>query len=226
MEDFPVNVTDVAVVVTIVVSGVLALARGFVKELLSVGAWVGAAVATLYGFPYAQPYARDLISVQLAADAAAGIAIFIVTLILFSAITHWIANHIRQSYLSTVDRILGLVFGLVRGALVVCLAWLLVDWAIEEERQPEWLTGAHSLPLVKQGAKLLVELVPEDLREQGEEAIDATGAAARKAIGEEVDRQVGAGTSDKGGETRTPDAGAGYSKDQRQELDKLIEGNQ
>ncbi len=137
MENWPVNPTDLGVVTIILISGLLALVRGFVKEMLSVGAWVGAAIAALYAFPYVQPYARDLISIPFAADASAAISVFLVTLIILSALTHWIARHVRQSHFSRVDRLLGLVFGVVRGAVVICLLWLLVDWAVEPAKQPK-----------------------------------------------------------------------------------------
>ena len=58
MEAPPINVTDVVIALVILISGLFALFRGFVHELLAVVSWVGAGVATLYGFPYLQPPVR------------------------------------------------------------------------------------------------------------------------------------------------------------------------
>jgi membrane protein required for colicin V production len=92
MGDFPVNVTDIAVIVVLLISALLAYARGFVHEVLAVAGWVGAIFATIYGFPYARPYARSLIPVELIADLVAGLVIFVVTLVLLSFVTRGAAG--------------------------------------------------------------------------------------------------------------------------------------
>ena len=79
MDVLGVNITDV-VVVTVLISGAIALARGLVKEVLAIASWVGAAFATLYGFSYASPYARKMIETPWVADLTAGGVLFIVTL--------------------------------------------------------------------------------------------------------------------------------------------------
>ena len=73
MEVSPINLTDAAVVLVILISGLLALFRGLVHEVLAVISWIGAALATIYGFPIARPYATELIAVPLIADMAAGV---------------------------------------------------------------------------------------------------------------------------------------------------------
>ena len=119
------DILDIAVVAIVLISGVLALSRDFVREVLSVVAWVGAAIATLYLFRFAQPVARTYITVELVAEIAAGVAIFVVALIALSLISHALSRRIRESALGPLDRSLGLVFGLVRGAAVVALAYMI-----------------------------------------------------------------------------------------------------
>jgi len=72
MDNLPINATDILVFAILLISGLLAFFRGFVREVLSVGAWVGAAFATLYGFAHVRPYARDLIGIDMIADIIAG----------------------------------------------------------------------------------------------------------------------------------------------------------
>ncbi len=164
MESFPVNLADVAVALIVLLSGVFAFFRGFVHELLAVVSWVGAAVATLYGFPYAQPVSRKLISVQLLADIAAGMLIFLVVLIVLSVLTRLIANRVRGSALGPLDRSLGLVFGFLRGAVLICIAWLILLWILPREDHPKWLKEARALPLVERGSVMLATLIPERFR--------------------------------------------------------------
>ena len=78
MDSLPINLTDIIVLTVIVLSAAFAFVRGFVHEMLAIGSWAGAALATLYGFPYAQPIARQYIPSPLIADMVAGIAIIVV----------------------------------------------------------------------------------------------------------------------------------------------------
>lgn len=164
MESFPVNLADVAVALVILLSGVFAFFRGFVHELLAVVSWVGAAVATLYGFPYAQPVSRKLISVPLIADVAAGMLIFLLVLVALSVLTRLVSNRVRGSALGPLDRSLGLVFGFLRGALLICIAWLVLLWILPREDHPKWLKEARALPLVERGSVMLTTLIPERFR--------------------------------------------------------------
>ena len=73
------NALDIIVIAVIALSALFAFARGFVKEALSIGAWLGAGLVTLYGLPLVRPFVRQYIGTPLAADAAAGSALFIVS---------------------------------------------------------------------------------------------------------------------------------------------------
>ncbi len=163
MEAPPINVADVVVALVILISGLLAFFRGFVHEMLAVVSWIGAGLATLYGFPYLRPQLRELITVPLIADMTAGVAIFLVVLIVLSILTRVVSRRIRTSALGPLDRSLGLVFGFLRGAALVCVAWLIFAWLLPREDHPEWVTEAKLRPLVERGSVLLVGLLPERL---------------------------------------------------------------
>lgn len=178
MTELPVNVTDLVVLGVLLLSGVLALARGFVKEVLGIAGWVGAAIAALKLFPYAQPIARQYLPYQLAADALAGASVFLVVLIVLSLLSNAIARRVRESEIGALDRSLGFVFGLFRGALVLSLAYLALVQFVPPREHPDWITGARSLPFVAYGAGMLAAMAPESIRASLENAAEA-GAAAR-----------------------------------------------
>ena len=142
MDSLPINVTDLAIIAVVVISGLLAFVRGFVHEVLAVGAWVGAAIVTVFFLPVVLPYARDLISIQIAADIAGGAAIFIFVLIVLSIFTHWLARRVRESSLGALDRSLGLLFGFLRGAILVCLAWIGLVTLLPRDQHPDWIQEA------------------------------------------------------------------------------------
>jgi membrane protein required for colicin V production len=220
METLPVNAVDVLVVLVLVISALIAFLRGFAHELLSIVSWVGAIFATLYGFPLAQPHARAIIPIELLADVIAGVVIFIVVLVILSIATRVVANFIQESSLGALDRSLGLVFGLLRGFVLVCLAWLALDWLLPRDDWPGWVEQAKTRPALNWGSGILVSLAPEELRKDGEQAADeAIRNLEQLRDAEEAFESLNNALS-KSGEKSSPD---GYNQDQRQELDRLID---
>lgn len=163
MDGLPLNVLDLIVLVVLLLSAVLAFFRGFVHETLGIAAWVGAGFAALYGLPVIQAKVRELIPVSWAADATAAVAIFLVTLLILSIITRSIAKRVQDSSLGSLDRSLGVLFGLARGAFLVGLAYIVLAWLIPPADQPDWIRNARGLPLIEQSAAMIRSAVPAEL---------------------------------------------------------------
>lgn len=166
MEGLPINLADLVVIAVVVLSAIFAFVRGFVLELLSLGAWIGAGIATYYGIDYVIPIARRLTTIQPLADIGSGMAIFLLVLIVLTILTRLVARRIRRSGLGALDRSLGLVFGLLRGAVLVAVAGLVLAWAFQDQDYPDWIAEARTLPLVQHSAKTLYDVLPEGLRPQ------------------------------------------------------------
>ncbi|MFQ5984636.1 MAG: CvpA family protein [Alphaproteobacteria bacterium] len=158
------TVTDIAVFGVVLVSALLALARGVVRELFTVAGWVGAIVATVYGFHHAQPFAQRVIANPLLADLAAGVVIFVVTLVVVSLLSRWVSDRVKRSQLNALDRSLGFLFGLARGAMLVCIAYLLLVWALPPKEHPGWVREARVMPVVAYGARALMTLLQREFR--------------------------------------------------------------
>lgn len=172
MDSLPINLADLIVIVVLLASGLFALVRGFVHEVLGIASWVGAAFVTLYTYPLLQPWVLEVIAVEFIASLVTGVGIFLVTLVLFSVLTRIISNRIQESSLGALDRSLGLLFGLARGAVIVALVWLALGYLVKEEDRPDWIQEARSRPLVERGASLLLTLVPPELLDSGAQAAD------------------------------------------------------
>lgn len=172
-----VNPVDLAVAAVLLVSALMAFARGFVREVLSVAAWIGAALITIYAFPYVQPLAESKISNKLTADVAGIAGTFLLSLILLSMVSHRLSRNVRDSALSAIDRSLGFAFGVARGAILVSLAYMFAIWLwTNPADQPVWLQGAKSRPALARGAQALMALVPNSVRSGAEkEALDRAG---------------------------------------------------
>ncbi|GAB5470278.1 MAG: hypothetical protein Kilf2KO_33080 [Rhodospirillales bacterium] len=170
------SLLDIGVLGVLLLSGLLALMRGFVHEVLSFSAWVGAAIVTIYAFPFVQPYARGVIDISVLADVVSGVAVFLVALVLLTLLAKLLAELVQGSSLSALDRVLGLAFGLVRGAALVCLAWLIVAWMLPDQQRPDWIRSARTLPYMQQGATWLQELLPRSF-------LESLGEAAQRNVG-------------------------------------------
>ena len=231
MDSLPINVTDLAIVAILVLSAAIAVVRGFSHEALSVGAWVGAAVATLYAFPYASPYTRQIISIELIADIVTGVVVFLVVLIALAIVSRLLARQVQRSSLSPLDRSLGLVFGLVRGVVIVVLVWMLMSWAVPVKERPSWLQDARSRPLLDHMTQMAWRLVPEDLQREGESAVDQATEDLENLKGakDSIDRLSSppAAPEQNGDQNGgASDGEAGYKDEQRQDMDRVIEGVQ
>jgi membrane protein required for colicin V production len=158
------NITDIIIIGIIILSGLFALARGLVKELLSIASWAGAVMVTLFGFLPLRSIAREMISLPLAADITTGAALFLGSLFIFSLISHYVSKVVQGSAVGALDRTLGFVFGLARGLLIVIVLFMAASWAIGPKDQPGWFKNARSIPIVATGARMVLTLVPDDVR--------------------------------------------------------------
>ena len=223
-ESWLANPIDLAVILLLLLSAVFAFVRGFVREVLAIASWIGAFLVALVFYQPASALAEGLLrlqaaadlmasvglgeeSVGLVADILAGVGLFFLSLILFSLLCHYIAKSVRGAALSAVDRSLGFVFGLARGALVICLIFLGFVWlSPEPERWPEMVTQARTLPLIERGTALIQGLVPPQF-------LGERYAEVERAIGGDVPPPL-PGTPEPG----RPDGGGGLDSESLQQL--------
>ncbi len=174
------NPLDIGVIAVIGLSAVFAFARGFVREALSIVAWVGAGFITLYGHDYLIAIVEPMVHNQLLSQLIAWGGLFIASLIALTIATGIVARAVHASALSTVDRTLGFVFGIVRGVLILSLfAYIVLDVMTPPPTdRPPWIREAKSLPYLQRGAELVRGLLPEKWREKtstaAEEVIQKT----------------------------------------------------
>ncbi len=166
------NAVDLAVLVVIALSAVFAFARGFVREALSIVAWVGAALITLYGFGYAYDIIAHLLTTPLLAELVAGAGLFLISLVGLTILTGSMARLASASALSPIDRTLGLIFGVARGLVLVSLAYLVIDISLPQTDRPSWLQNAKSEPYLAQGADMLRGMLPQSLQIKTASAAD------------------------------------------------------
>lgn len=171
MAELPLTAFDVAVLLIIGISALLALVRGATREALTMAAWVGALVVAYYGFGYVRELAQKTIEVHWVADIVALVVVFAVPLIAFKTVASVLSDQVSEGGFGFADRLVGMAFGVARGAAIVCALYLGFAVLIEPEQQPSWVTQATLLPYVQEGAGLLQGLLPADAEEAGRRAV-------------------------------------------------------
>ena len=155
---------DLVVLAVLTVSSLLAFMRGFVREVLGLGAWVGAVAAAFWALPYARPRFQEWFGASQWIDALAFAVVLLATLIVLMVIARWIGALVRESPLGGLDHTLGLVFGLIRGAALVILAYIATGMVVPLERWPEPVLEARSLYFAYQGAVWVRDRLPAEYR--------------------------------------------------------------
>ncbi len=222
METGAITYTDVAILSVLLISGLIALVRGFVKELLHILCWIAAAVITVKGFEYVQPFIAGWVQPEILADVGTAGGLFVISLVILVVLTAVVARKVRESKVGGFDRALGFAFGLARGALLLALSYLVVIQFLpqEEEDQPDWFRASMAMPLVAESARILTSIAPE-VFSKTQDAIKEASETAGDMM------ESGAAEVITGGAPRAGDKSeTGYERDKRKGMDRLIESRQ
>lgn len=158
----PITLLDGLLLVVMLASAMLAMVRGFSREVLSITSWVAAAAAVFFLLPTARDFALGYIESEEIALITAILVLFFGTLVIVSFIAIRLADLILDSRVGALDRTLGFVFGAARGALLVATGVLIVNLFIAADNQPRWVAEARAKPLIDQLGARIGEALPDD----------------------------------------------------------------
>ncbi len=166
------NNLDVVFLVIVGVSALVAIARGVTKELLSITGWILAAVSVYYLLPVVDPIMQKYIASKVLSNLVSGMVILILFCIFWVLAVDKISTQIRFSKLSSLDRILGFIFGIFRGVIIVILLQIMISSLIPEESQKGVFAESRYFKLAGDAAGPIKSLIPEkwfeDLKAKGE----------------------------------------------------------
>jgi membrane protein required for colicin V production len=159
----PITWLDFLLLGVMLISGLLAMIRGFMREVLSIAAWAAAAVATILLYNRLLPIAKaNIPNDTLAAVAVIG-GVFLLTLLLVSIVTVRVSDMILDSRIGALDRTLGFLFGLARGLIIVVVAFLFFSWLVPGNKQPDGVRNAKSRVVLENTGEWLQALLPQDM---------------------------------------------------------------
>jgi membrane protein required for colicin V production len=158
----PITLLDIILILVMLLSGLLAMVRGFMREVLSIAAWVLAAGATLYSYAKLLPYAKQYFNSDIVAAIAVVGGVFLLTLLIVSVFTIKISDMVLDSRVGALDRSLGFLFGLARGLIIVVIAFQFFVWLVPDRSQPQWVKGAKSRVVLTSTGQWLMSMLPDD----------------------------------------------------------------
>ena len=167
MEGF--TIVDGGVAIVILISAILAYSRGLVREVLSIGGWVVAAVAAYFLTPTVEPLAREIPVVKdiigsscILSMGAAFFVVFAIALVVVSIFTPLFSGMVQQSALGGLDQGLGFLFGVARGVLLVLIAFILYDNIFSETDRLEMVENSKSREVLAESQGRLAEMLPTE----------------------------------------------------------------
>ncbi len=219
------NNLDIIILAVVLISGLIALSRGLIKEVLSIIGWVLVTLLIVWLLPLLLPFAQKFVDSGILAGILTAVVIFTIFWIIWIYSTSHITSKIRSSKLSGLDRTLGLFFGIMRAFLLVILFNILVNWTIPADKQSEILTESKYFQLAGKFAKPVEEMIPP-------ETLDIIKSKAQQLSPEEKEQQKAKDSAElfeklaqpqvkKSAESKNDNQG--YKETERDSLERLIE---
>ncbi|MEM8616415.1 MAG: CvpA family protein [Pseudomonadota bacterium] len=171
---------DAVVIVVAIVSTLMALARGFMRELATLGAFIAALAAAYYANRFLNGAVAGLIPDSWPSWTPAAILIISTFLVVYVAVA-WFGASLSKSIqgvdgISLVDRVAGGLFGLARGYVVLVFFVYLLNLAMDKDQIPEFISEAQTYPLIEAGATYLSDNAPAfGARMGGDDSLDDPG---------------------------------------------------
>ncbi|MGB0959478.1 MAG: CvpA family protein [Halocynthiibacter sp.] len=152
----------------IIISAILAYARGLTREAMSILGWVGAAIiAFLFAnkalplvkeIPYLDKIIGDSCELATISAFALVLALGLVVMAIFTPI---VASLVQGSAIGGIDQALGFIFGAVRGVLLIVVALMVYDWVVNDESVP-MVDDSRTARIFARVQDNIQENIPED----------------------------------------------------------------
>jgi membrane protein required for colicin V production len=219
----PITWLDLLLFGVMLISGLLAMIRGFIREILSITAWLVAAAAAYLAFRDGRllTLAKANISSDIIATAAVVGGVFLIALLVVSVITVRVSDLILDSRIGALDRTLGFLFGLGRGLIIVVVSFLFFNWLVPPAKQPDGVRNAKSLRAIELTGNWLQDLLPQDLDNYISQVFRKRPRGGEEQ--EPPDSPPPEQKSDRNEPTTTGSVRPGYQKSDRTDMRQLID---
>lgn len=183
MAQLSLTAVDLLVIGVVLISAGFAMFRGLIRETFAILEWVAGGYVALRFTPVFQPLLNGAIKPAWLEWVLVFIGTFLLVFIPLSIMSHRLSEMVKQSDIGPVDRVLGLVFGVARGLVIVGLAYLAFSVLVPLKDHPASLTQARSFPLIRNTSEILRELAPRGILASNANASENGDTSATKTAG-------------------------------------------
>ena len=194
MEALGLNLADWFILIVLIASGIISLSRGFTKEFLSLFLWLAAFVAAISLEYLATPKINEFIWNQEISKIISYIVVFIVFIFLGGIIIKFISKLIKWSGASGFDRFLGVIFGLIRGLIVLFVIFLILPSGL---KTTDVINNSKITPIIQKYAPQIEAYFRDliDNRNVVEEALEIIEPLKQEVIPEAINENTKDGDS-------------------------------
>ena len=194
MEALGLNLADWFILIVLIASGIISLSRGFTKEFLSLFLWLAAFVAAISLEYLATPKINEFIGNQEISKIISYIVVFIVFIFLGGIIIKFISKLIKWSGASGFDRFLGVIFGLIRGLIVLFVIFLILPTGL---KTTDVINNSKITPIIQKYAPQIEAYFRDliDNRNVVEEALEIIEPLKQEVITEAINENTKDGDS-------------------------------
>ena len=155
---------DIIAISILVFSILFALYRGLIRELLGIASWILAGFLGIYSYEPMQPIMQKFIENPKIAGLCGATLVALFVLIIMTIINAHINKKLRESSLSGLDRLLGLVFGFIRAVLFMVLIYVGTTSILSDKQIAELEKDSFSLSYIRKTADFMKRFVPENVQ--------------------------------------------------------------
>ena len=194
MEALGLNLADWFILIVLIASGIISFARGFTKEFLSLFLWLAAFIAAISLEYLATPKINEFIGNEEISKIISYIVVFLIFIFIGGMIIKFISKLIKWSGASGFDRFLGVVFGLMRGSIVLFVIFLLLPSGI---KATDLINNSKITPIIQKYAPEIEAYFREliDNRNVVEEALEIIEPLKQEVVPEPISEDTKDGDS-------------------------------
>lgn len=155
------TIFDLIALAVVALSALSGYNKGAVAELLGLFAMALSAIATIAFLPATAPIARHILHAGWVSAVVAAVATFVIVFMFLRLVAAMLTGSINRSFLGGANRFGGLIFGGLRGVVVLALFALLFNKATPAELKPSWITGGFTYPFASDAGRALGSFLPK-----------------------------------------------------------------
>ena len=168
-----INLFDIILLIGIIISFIIGYSRGFMKETLSIINWLLAAWISFGFYQNVKIYIINYVSSPILVDAISFGILFLLSIISLTIISNFISKNIKNSLLAPLDRVLGMMFGLIRAGILIIIIIIAGNQTVWINNTiPSWIYKSSSYPIISSATNYLKKVLPNEIFSIDIEAIN------------------------------------------------------